>query len=97
MTQSRSSTNVQRQADVVNDPLQTVDGLIVDPFASDKLSADPAALAERVAFRLWSEGHVGGRAIEQARKDAGAVGRLDQVLVRQGACRSGNCRDGAGR
>ncbi|MCI4664842.1 MAG: Flp pilus assembly complex ATPase component TadA [Neomegalonema sp.] len=63
---------------------QNVDGVIVDPFSPEGIGEDPVAFAERVAFRLWSDGDVAGRAIEQARKDAGGVGRIDQVLVRQG-------------
>ena len=84
MSDSRDRGHANRDADIVGDPLHDVEGLIVDPFAPNGLGEDPIALAERVAFKLWSDGDVGGRAIEQARKDAGDLGRIDQILVRQG-------------
>lgn len=85
MTTSRDRTAARRDEDEIGDPLRDVDGLTIDPFAAaGGLSEDPIALGEKVAFRLWSDGDVSGRAIEQARKDAGGVGRIDQVLVRQG-------------
>lgn len=58
-----------------------VDALPIDPFdASGR--PDPVAVAETVVFKLWTDGRVGGRAIEQARKETGSGRvRLDRALV----------------
>lgn len=54
----------------------------IDPLSGDKRTEDPSALAERVVFRLWADGHVNARAIEQARREVDSHLRLDQALIR---------------
>lgn len=65
-----------------NGPTPSSLGRIVDPFAADQAFPDPASMAEKVVFKLWSDGAVKGRAIEQARREAGDKLRLDQALTR---------------
>ncbi|MEM9726252.1 MAG: hypothetical protein AAF909_12450, partial [Pseudomonadota bacterium] len=57
-------------------------GKEIDPFNPEDAFADPDGLAEKVVFKLWSEGAVKGRAIEQARREASDKFRLDQALTR---------------
>ncbi|MEL6977661.1 MAG: hypothetical protein AAGM38_03155, partial [Pseudomonadota bacterium] len=57
-------------------------GLALSPFEGDPALSDPDAIAERVVFKLWAEGRIKGRAIEQARREAKGSLRMDQALAR---------------
>ena len=56
----------------------------VDPLDPAGWTQDPTAIAEKVVFRLWADGAVSGRAIEQARRDRDNRLRLDQTLRQMG-------------
>lgn len=80
---SRSEASEDRsQGAAAPEPSVSKRGRVIDPFAAEKAFPDPTALAEKVVFKLWSEGVVKGRAIEQARREAGEKLRLDQALTR---------------
>lgn len=69
---SRASAETRRQSEA----------FLANPLASGATAPDAEAVAEAVVFALWSEGVVKGRAIEQARREAGPGLRLDQALTR---------------
>ncbi len=54
----------------------------LDPLDRRFGGHDPAVIGEKVVFRLWADGVVSGRAIEQARSEGDQRLRLDQRLVR---------------
>lgn len=58
-----------------------VDGPL-DPLDRRLGGVDPTVIGEKVVFRLWADGVVSGRAIEQARAEGDQRLRLDQRLVR---------------
>lgn len=65
-------------------PPAALQPLQVDPLDPSGWRQDPSAVAERVVFRLWADGAVSGRSIEQARRELDGRTRLDQALVKLG-------------